>query len=630
MNALFSRVSLFNAALAAAIIVSMTLLICLDIASRNLFSIPIRGVSDYVSYSIVVCVYLQLGLTVRNDRLVKATFFVEKFNSSHKGAMSVMQTVFSLAAFIIMFLAVQYLWNDFINSWLNNEYLGSAATFRLPTWPFKFFVSIASTIVLFELIIEVLTKLKNAKFKKQISKIYVLVIAIGILLVSFWAFDALAAAGHDRIAIGVSALFLLLVLVGLGMPMAFALLITSFLGIWLIRDNLTVAINSIGISASAAVRSSGFGVIPLFVLMGLLLDKAGVGRDAFQIMGIIVKRLSGGLGVATVGANAIFASITGSSIASATVFSRIAIPPMVEAGYTKKFSMGIVAGSSVLGMLIPPSLLMIIYGLLAEVSIGKMFIAGIIPGFILALSFSILIIGLVQFRPLYAGTSQNKLGFDDLSFSDMVHGLGPVIFVVTVVMGGIYGGIFSPTEAGAAGAFGALLVALARRSLSWIELKQLILETGAITSGLLFLMIAASVYGRMLSMSTIPMEAANLISALNLSLIVFVILYVIIVIILGMILDSVSILLIMLPIALPIISLLGGDPIWFGIITVIAVEIGLLTPPFGLSVYVVKASLPDNFASLGEIFAAAAPFVFVMLIVTLLLIFFPWLTTVLL
>ena len=630
MNALFSRVSLFNAALAAAIIVSMTLLICLDIASRNLFSIPIRGVSDYVSYSIVVCVYLQLGLTVRNDRLVKATFFVEKFNSSHKGAMSVMQTVFSLAAFIIMFLAVQYLWNDFINSWLNNEYLGSAATFRLPTWPFKFFVSIASTIVLFELIIEVLTKLKNAKFKKQISKIYVLVIAIGILLVSFWAFDALAAAGHDRIAIGVSALFLLLVLVGLGMPMAFALLITSFLGIWLIRDNLTVAINSIGISASAAVRSSGFGVIPLFVLMGLLLDKAGVGRDAFQIMGIIVKRLSGGLGVATVGANAIFASITGSSIASATVFSRIAIPPMVEAGYTKKFSMGIVAGSSVLGMLIPPSLLMIIYGLLAEVSIGKMFIAGIIPGFLLALSFSILIIGLVQFRPLYAGTSQNKLGFDDLSFSDMVHGLGPVIFVVTVVMGGIYGGIFSPTEAGAAGAFGALLVALARRSLSWIELKQLILETGAITSGLLFLMIAASVYGRMLSMSTIPMQAANLISALNLSLIVFVILYVIIVIILGMILDSVSILLIMLPIALPIISLLGGDPIWFGIITVIAVEIGLLTPPFGLSVYVVKASLPDNFASLGEIFAAAAPFVFVMLIVTLLLIFFPWLTTVLL
>jgi len=212
----------------------------------------------------------------------------------------------------------------------------------------------------------------------------------------------------------------------------------------------------------------------------------------------------------------------------------------------------------------------------------------------------------------------------------MVHGLGPVIFVVTVVMGGIYGGIFSPTEAGAAGAFGALLVALARRSLSWIELKQLILETGAITSGLLFLMIAASVYGRMLSMSTIPMQAANLISALNLSLIVFVILYVIIVIILGMILDSVSILLIMLPIALPIISLLGGDPIWFGIITVIAVEIGLLTPPFGLSVYVVKASLPDNFASLGEIFAAAAPFVFVMLIVTLLLIFFPWLTTVLL
>jgi C4-dicarboxylate transporter DctM subunit len=173
-------------------------------------------------------------------------------------------------------------------------------------------------------------------------------------------------------------------------------------------------------------------------------------------------------------------------------------------------------------------------------------------------------------------------------------------------------------------------VALFRRKLDWSSFKDVIVETGAITAGLLFLMIAASAYGRMLTMSTIPMELASMIGAMSIGLIGFVLLYTVIVVLLGMILDSVSIMLILLPIALPILAPLGGDLIWFGIITVIAIEIGLLTPPFGLSVYVVKGSLPPGFASLGDIFAASAPFVIVMAVVTLAVIFIPWLATALL
>ena len=166
------------------------------------------------------------------------------------------------------------------------------------------------------------------------------------------------------------------------MPVAFALLAMSFLGVWLTRGNINVASNALGIAASGAVRSFEFGVVPLFVTMGLVLDRADVGRDAFQVAVVLLRRVRGGLGIATVGANAIFAAITGSSIASAAVFSRIAVPAMTEAGYTRRFSAGVVAGSSVLGMLIPPSLLLIIYGLLAEVSIGLLFVAAIVPGII--------------------------------------------------------------------------------------------------------------------------------------------------------------------------------------------------------------------------------------------------------
>ncbi len=630
IDRLVGRISTINAAAASLVIVSMMLLICADIASRNIASVPIHGVSDYVAYAIVVCVYLQLGLTIRNNRLVRATFLSDRLEASRPGATLLLQTVFALAAIVVMVLATRYLWTDFFAARADGEFLGASGTFRMPTWPFKLVVAFACTMALIELVAALFRAYRAQAAAGLVTNSVTFLIGVALIAGAYFLFQSMAAAGLDRVSIGIAALVALLVLIALGMPIVFGLLITSFIGIWLIRDNMAVAINSIGISASAAVRSSGFGVIPLFVLMGLLLDKAGVGRDAFQIMAVLVRRVTGGLGVATVGANAIFASITGSSIASATVFSRIAVPPMIESGYTKKFSLGIVAGSSVLGMLIPPSLLMIVYGLLAEASIGDLFIAGIIPGLLLAGCFSILIVGLARFRPDYAGRPKAEFQPDDLTAGGIARGLAPVLFVVAVVMGGIYGGFFSPTEAGAAGALGALVVSLARRSLTWSDLRQLVLETGAITAGLLFLMIAANVYGRMLAMSTIPMQTAGLISGMDLTLIGFVLLYVLIVVVLGMILNSVSIMLIMLPIALPVVNALGGDPIWFGIITVIAIEIGLLTPPFGLSIYVVKASLPEGFASLGEIFAAAAPFVLVMALVTLALIFMPWLTTALL
>ena len=624
------RASFASTAIAATLIVVMMLLICADILGRNIWSAPINGVGDFAAYCIVAIVFLQLGTTIRNERLVRAVFLADRIAARAPRLDLALRGIFGLAAALILLVMVRYLWRDFIGAWSEGEFLGATGAYQIVTWPFKLAVAIGATLALIELILTLLRAWMRADAASGRARVLAAVGAVVLIGAGYLALDLMAAAGLDRVAIGFAALAALLVLISLGMPIVFALTITSFAGIWLVRDNLFVANNSVGISASSAVRSYGFGVIPLFVLMGLLLDRAGVGRDAFQVMAVLVRRVVGGLGVATVGANAIFASITGSSIASATVFSRIAVPPMTEAGYSKKFSLGIVAGSSVLGMLIPPSLLMIVYGLLSETSIGDLFIAGIVPGLLLAGAFALLIVCLARFAPGFSGRATGEADLGEVSLGGVATRLAPILFIVVLVMGGIYGGFFSPTEAGAVGAAGAMAVALARRSLSWDDFRQLVIETGAITAGLLFLMIAANVYARMLAMTTLPAQMAGLLAALDLTLIGFALLYMVVVILLGMILDSVSIMLLVLPISLPVVAAMGADPVWFGIVTIVAIEIGLLTPPFGLSVYVVKGSLPEGYASLGEIFAAVAPFALVMAAVTITLIVFPGLATVLL
>lgn len=629
------RVSFVCALIASLLVVAMMLLVVGDVLSRNILNAPISGVAGFVAYGVAASVFLQIGATIRNRRLIAAELFSGPLSQRAPGFYLGLQTFFGLAALVVMVFAAEYLWSDFLGSYTESEFIGATGAFRLYVWPFKLAVAFGASIAVLELVLQMGRGVLASTTGTIARRVVILAGAVAVLVAAIYILDILASMGLSRVGIGFAALGMLFALISLGMPIVFALMVTSGIGIWLVRDNLAVSINSVGNAASSAIRSYGYGVIPLFVLMGLLLERAGVGRDSFQIMALLVRRFTGGLGISTVGANAIFASITGSSVASATVFSRIAVPPMIEAGYEKKFALGIVAGSSVLGMLIPPSLLMIVYGLLAETSIGDMFIAGVIPGILLAGAFSLLIFGLARFAPKFSGQGaraggKGPLTEDDLTRTEIAQRLGPVLFIVGLVMGGIYGGFFSPTEAGAVGAFGAVLVALFRRSLDMKSFQSIILETGAITAGLLFLMIAANLYGRMLTMTTIPMHLSTTIVEMSLSMIGFTLVYTLLVVLLGMILDSVSIMLIVLPIALPVITQMGGDLVWFGIITVIAIEIGLLTPPFGLSVYVVKGSLPPGFAKLGEIFAATTPFVIVMALTTLMIIFFPWLATALL
>lgn len=426
--------------------------------------------------------------------------------------------------------------------------------------------------------------------------------------------------------IGFVSLGVMVVLIYAGLHVPTALALTSFVGVWLLRDSSELASRLIAIAAEESISSYIFGVVPLFVLMGLVVSEAGLGTDAFDVASRTFGRLKGGLGIATVVANAIFAAITGISIASAAIFTRVAVPEMRRSGYRPRFAVGVVAGSSVLGMLIPPSLLLILYGVLSEQSVGSLFIAGILPGLVLTLAYSVAIVVMAYRWPGFVGNVTTAADLTPLGFRKTFGKVSPILVLIVLVLGGIYGGFFTPTEAGAVGAFGAIIIALAKRRLPWRTLWKVTTETGYITASICFLIIAASMYSRMLALSGLPNFVASWVAEANLGIYGFIVLYVLVLILMGTILDSSSIMLVVLPLVLPIAAQLGINLIWFGIVTVIAIEIGLLTPPLGIAIYVIKGTLDDQSISLNSIFAGAAPFALIMLIVLGIVIAFPWLS----
>ncbi|MCB1342061.1 MAG: TRAP transporter large permease [Pseudooceanicola sp.] len=429
------------------------------------------------------------------------------------------------------------------------------------------------------------------------------------------------------VEVGGYGIVLLVLLIFLGMPIGFGMLLVSFAGVALIRNEV-VSLRMMAQVANDSLEEYLFAVVPLFVLMGLLVTISGVGRDTFDVFERLLRRVTAGLGVATVFANAVFASITGISIASATVFSRVAVPEMTRHGYTRTFATGVVAGSSVLGMLIPPSLLMIVYAVLAEESVGRMFLAGIGPGILLSLLFSATIMLLARTRRDFVfEPGLDTAEYTNFSGLDMLRKSVPVLVLMGLVLGGLYGGFFNPTEAGAAGAFGALVIALLRRTLDRGTFWRLLVETGQITVSVLFLILAATFFSRMLALSGVPRELAEFFLEGPVGHWGFLLIYLLLIILLGCLIDSISIMLILLPIALPVAEAAGFDKIWFGVLTVVAVEMGLLTPPFGLSVYTIKSAMDDPDLRVGHVFRGAMPFVGAMLVCLALLMAFPWIAT---
>ncbi|WP_298299318.1 TRAP transporter large permease [uncultured Litoreibacter sp.] len=432
------------------------------------------------------------------------------------------------------------------------------------------------------------------------------------------------------VEIGMISVVAIVTLVYLGLYIPIALGLVSFVSIWIISGKSILAFNFLKVAVGDGVTEYEFATIPLFTLMGLLVSKAGLGRDIYEVMNSAFRRVLAGIGMATVGANAVFAAITGSSIASASVFTKISVPEMLSFRYNKRFAVGVVAGSSVLGMIIPPSAMLIIYAFVAEQSVGHMFLAGIIPGLILTAAYIAAIFAMARLWPSYIGKDIRADETAAMSWSEMATKAWPIVALIIMVLGGIYTGWLTPVEAGAAGASLALIVALLRRSINWEGFWSTLVETGHITAAILLLITMASFYSRMLGFAGLPNELNQVLNSWELSFFQIMLIYVVLMLVLGTLLDTASIILIVVPLFITLIEGMNLSLIWFGIVTVIGAEIGLLTPPLGISCFVIKSTLNRPDISLKDVFLGALPFAAIMLCVLIILIRFPVLSTALL
>ena len=436
----------------------------------------------------------------------------------------------------------------------------------------------------------------------------------------------------------------LVVLVAIGVHIAIALGMTSALGIFMVTGADAYAFQTVqtmlAATAYEAIRAYVFAVIPLFMLMGEFIGKSGTVTDVYRGINRLLYRIPGRLAIATVVGNALFSFVTGVSIASAAAFSRIAYPEMKRYGYHKGFALGAVAGSSCLGMLIPPSVLMIVWGILTEQSIGQIFAAGIFPGMLLASLFIVYVFFFALLRPAAVGIgtgaeeTSTAVGADEAAEEEEVSAiqflisLTGIIIVIVAVLGGIWFGVFTPTEGAGAGALIGLALGIIK-GMRFRDIIDSILSVGRTSAPILLLLVTASLYSRTLAMTGLAnaIEGVFLESGMEPWMIISVM--VLIWFALGMIIDSISIMLLTAAIFAPIAVKLGYDPIAFAVIGIIAIEAGLLTPPFGLLVYTVKSAIQefDPDMNVLAIFKSSTPYWIIMLFGMVLIINFPQIAT---
>ncbi len=612
IDASLRRGGRFLLCIAGVVLAGIVASIAIDIVGRVVFATPVRGVTELVSIAIPTLVFLSLPELLFSNRLIRSEPLARLLARHAPRTAAHMNATFSVVGAVIALAIAMPTAAALWYAVASDEFLGVEGDFTVPVWPAKLSIVLGAGL----LAIGALRAAERCGAARLGG--YAGVLALGAALTgATFVVD-------DPAGTGILAIVLLFVLIYAGMAVAWALGLCALFGIAAIRDAPLVAVESLALAADSAVSEYVFAAVPLFVLMGLVVGAADIGRDSLYATHALLRRVVGGLGVATVAANAVFAAITGISIASAAIFSRVAVPPLIEHGFTPRFAVGLVAGSSVLGMLIPPSLLLIVYGLIAEVSINRLFLAAIVPGLLLATAFAGCVIAAATWKLRFAVDPERFVAHSDVPVAgSRVTQLGPVVILIGIVLGGIYGGIFTPTEAGAVGALAAGVIALVMRRLTPADLWRLTLDAAAGSASILLLIITATAFAIMLTLSGIPEQLSAAIAAAEFGLASYTLAYLVILVILGMVLDSTSILLIMVPLALPTVAYFGGDLVWFGVVSVIGVEIGLLTPPLGLSVYAIKASLEDGAIGLNDIFVGALPCALIMAFIAIVLIFNP-------
>ncbi len=417
--------------------------------------------------------------------------------------------------------------------------------------------------------------------------------------------------------IGFIAIFALALL---RMPLAFSMGLVGIVGIGLTRGWMPALA-----SMAQVVQETGFAytlsVIPLFILMGNFVARAGLAHELFHAAYTFIGHRRGGLAHATIAACAGFGAICGSSIATAATMSKVAYPSMKKLGYSDALSTGVIAAGGTLGIMIPPSTIMVIYGIVTETHIGKLFAAGVIPGILTAILLMVAVVIMTSRDPEHAPAGEK---FTWPERFEALRGIWGVLLLVFVVLGGIFGGIFTATEGAGMGAAGAFLFAWARKALTWQSLIDILVESARTTGMLFTLLIAATVFANFVNFTTMPGDLKEWITHLGLSPLMVVAAMMVIYVILGTVMEELTMVLLTIPLFFPIVVQLGFDPVWFGVLIVMVIQIGLISPPVGMNLFVLNTLLPK--VGLGTIFKGCWPFVAMQIITLGFLLTFPQLS----
>lgn len=595
-----------------AILIVMMLLVTTDVILRYLFNQPILGTLEVVEVMLVVIIFFILAQTMVKGKHVAAEVFVSRLEERGQVFLG------AVNHFICLGLCVLMSWQ--LGAQAVNVLAHGDVTENLdiPIFPFIFVAAFGSAIlcgILLKGFVNLLAQMIRGRWYRRIGLLAFVGIVVVLFTVAIWA--EWLPAGMPPIMVGVIGIVLLLFLLALGMPVIFVLGIVGFWGFTYL-SGINGGLGLLGTVLYRTGSNYGFAIIPLFMLMGTFCFYSGLSRDLYFAVHRWLGHLPGGLAMATVGACAGFAAVSGSSVATAATMGAVALPEMERYKYDPRLSTGCIAAGGTIGILIPPSIGFVIYGILTDQSIGKLFIAGLIPGILEALFYMVTIFILCKRNPLM-GPPAPRTGFTEKLLS--LRGVWGILALFLLVIGGIYLGVFTPSEAAAIGAFGALIFALGRRKLSWQGFKSSLVDTASNSGMALGILLTSMIFGYFLAVTRLPFELADVIAGLPIPRLGILFLILLVYLVLGCVMPALAMIVLTVPIFYPLAMALGYDALWFGVIIVRIMEMAQITPPIGINVFVIKGVAKD--IPMYTIFRGIIPFLVADVLEIALLIAFP-------
>lgn len=600
------------ASLSAILSLLMAAIIILDLALRNIWGVVIDSIIEWETFLLIIITFFSIAQTQRDGRHISVDILTSKFKEKTRLFYNVLFSLCGLYLFVLLG------WQLYVRG--VQEYNDGKLTIvsEMHFYPFTLLASFGCLLMLCVLLQQLFANLGLLLAQKKYPLLLsFLAMSLATIFIAFpFAYEVLGInLGKTSLALLIIALALLFMF--MGFPVAFSMGFFGMVGTWCLAGP-EISLGSMRLQAYDSVSEYYLCVIPFFILMGLFCLNAGISKALFKTAHKWLAKIPGGLAIATIVGCGGFAAICGDSMANAATMSSVALPEMKKYGYNDSLATGSVAAGGTLGILIPPSIGFIAYGIITEQSVGKLFMAGIIPGLIMIVLFSLMILVLCKLNPALAPTSQ---GFTWREKILSLKGPWQVVVLFVLVMGGIYSGIVTPTEAGGVGLIGALILAALSPEFTWSKMRESLMVGIEMSAMIITLLIGVAILGNFITLTELPISLSNWLESLNLSRYAFFVCILILYLLLGMVMNIIPMIMVTLPIIYPSIIAFGFDPIWFGVVMVIMMEMGQISPPVGINVFVIHSTVSN--VSMGTIFRGVIPFILMQVITIIILTLFP-------